>query len=82
MRTKELYELANRYRKKTNEILFKAEARVHDAVKDEYPLLYKSEVWKKLVNTDIRKWIKEVNDADSHLNSNISKRINEKKNKS
>lgn len=37
---------------------------------------------KKVVNTDIRKWIKEVNDADSHLNSNISKRINEKKNKS
>jgi hypothetical protein len=78
---RQFFIILNTYRNKTFKIVNMLESISHKDIQHNMPILYKNPEFKKLVNVDVPKSLKEVETEDSYLKSKISELINVKKSK-
>ena len=76
---KEYFDLLNAYRNKVRKEIILLETISREEYRKNLPDLYKLKEYKKLVNIDAPKAIKEVVDQDGYLKSKISEIVNAKK---
>jgi hypothetical protein len=77
---RQFFIILNTYRNKTFKIINALDSISHKHIREIMPDLYKNAEFKKIVNVDVPKSIKEVVNEDSYLKSRVSEIINTKKN--